>query len=61
MHHTKRKIAITEIERTTIAAALMQYGFPSLAVAINARFDAAACAEDDGPEVGILASKAPTP
>jgi hypothetical protein len=52
----KRKIAITNAERTMIVAALIAYHIHDLASNINVRFDS----EDptnDGPEVSILSGK----
>jgi hypothetical protein len=49
----KRKIALSQIESTTIIAALMAYECPNLADSIHVRFEAAD-PTNDGPEVGIL-------
>jgi hypothetical protein len=51
-----RKIVISQIERTSIVAALTAYDCPNLASIIFARFEAADPASD-GPEVAILQRK----
>ena len=49
----RRKIMISQLESTTIIAALMAYECPNLASLIHARFEAADPA-NDGPEVYII-------
>jgi len=49
----KRKIEISDVERTTIISALMAYGLPQMASRINSLFIDADPA-NDGPEVDIL-------
>jgi hypothetical protein len=50
----KRKIEISEIERTVICAALCAYERVPLASWINSQFIDAADPANDGPEVDIL-------
>lgn len=49
-------LKVSEVERTVIAAALMQYGFTDIAAKVSIP---SADAADDGPEVKILHSEAP--
>jgi hypothetical protein len=50
----KRKITLSQIEITTIVAALMAYECPNLASIVHARFETEDSA-NDGPEIFILA------
>lgn len=49
----KRKIEISNAERTVIVSALFAYGFSHVGLLIAERFEDADTA-DDGPEVAIL-------